>query len=73
METVNFIKLFKDLRYTGEISDEDISSAEESLNLKFSDEYKVILKTLEATRFNGTELNGLTKLPKVIELIKISG
>ena len=65
METVNFIKLFKDLRYTGEISDEDISSAEESLNLKFSDEYKVILKTLGATRFNGTELNGLTKSPSL--------
>lgn len=63
METVNFIKLFKDLKSTGEMSDEDILYAEKSLNLNFSEEYKAILKKLGATRFNGIELNGLTKAP----------
>ncbi len=72
METVNFIKLFKDLKTTGGISNEEISSAERSLKLNFADEYKLILKGLGATRFNGKELNGLTKAPalNVIEETK---
>lgn len=63
METTEFIKLFKDLRSTGSLSDEDIKLAEKSLNLKFSNEYKQILRNLGATRFNGIELNGLTRVP----------
>ena len=63
MKTVNFIKLFKDLKSTGGISEEDITSAERSLKLKFSNEYKLILKELGATRFYGKEINGLTKFP----------
>lgn len=65
METVEFIKLFKDLKFTGGISAENISSAEGTLNLKFSNEYKLILKELGATRFNGIELNGLTNAPSL--------
>ena len=51
---------------TGEGVSESISSnAERALNLSFSNEYKEYLKTYGIAVFDGHELTGITKSPRV--------
>ena len=51
---------------TGEgVSELIISNAEKALNLSFSNEYKEYLKTYGIAVFDGHELTGITKSPRV--------
>ena len=51
---------------TGEgVSESIISNAERALNLSFSNEYKEYLKTYGIAVFDGHELTGITKSPRV--------
>ena len=51
---------------TGEgVSDTIITNAEKVLNLSFSKEYKEYLKTYGIAVFDGHELTGITKSPRV--------
>lgn len=51
---------------TGEgVSESIISNAEKALNLSFSNEYKEYLKTYGTAVYDGHELTGITKSPRV--------
>ena len=63
--TVDFIKKFYNYKCTGGSSEEEISLAEKNLNLKFSHEYREILKTFGAVMIGSHELNGITKTPGI--------
>ena len=70
MDLIKVIKKFEDLQYLGGVEDKTIKDAEEKLNLKFSDEYKLYLSEYGVATFNGREFTGIvnSKRLNVVEV-----
>ncbi len=69
---IDLIKNLKNVVYLGKVNYEEIENAEKTLNLKFSDEYKLYVSEFGVISAVGIELTGIISSPRlsVIEVTK---
>ena len=62
---INTLKKQKSFRSLGSVSVEDINTAEQTLNLKFSNDYKAYVKEFGIASFEGHEFTGICSFPRL--------
>ena len=65
MDFVETIRNFPDFIGSGGRTDREIDACEKALNLRFSEEYRTYLKKIGLACFDGTELTGITAVPRL--------